>query len=51
LGPDQADCDHLKLVSTASKRLADDSLRDGLRGARTASDVRRCLQQSQATAA
>ncbi|MGB2006463.1 MAG: PTS sugar transporter subunit IIA [Candidatus Puniceispirillaceae bacterium] len=51
LGPDQADCDHLKLVSTASKRLADDSLRDGLRGARTASDVRRCLQPSQATAA
>jgi PTS system nitrogen regulatory IIA component len=51
LGPDQADCDHLKLVSTASKRLADDGLRDGLRGARTASDVRRCLQQSQATAA
>ena len=51
LGPDQADCDHLKLVSTASKRLADDSLRDGLRGARTVSDVRRCLQPSQATAA
>ena len=51
LGPDQADCDHLKLVSTASKRLADDGLRDGLRGARSASDVRRCLQLSQATAA
>ena len=51
LGPDQADCDHLKLVSTAAKRLADESLRDGLRGARTASDVRRCLQPSQATAA
>ena len=51
LGPDQAHCDHLKLVSTASKRLADDSLHDGLRGAKTASDVRRCLQPSQATAA
>ena len=51
LGQDQADCDHLKLVSTASKRLADDSFRDGLRGAKTASDVRRCLQPSQATAA
>ena len=51
LGRDQADCDHLKLVSTASKRLADDSFRDGLRGAKTASDVRRCLQPSQATAA
>ena len=51
LGQDQADCDHLKLVSTASKRLADDSFCDGLRGAKTANDVRRCLQPSQATAA
>ena len=51
LGPDQADCDHLKLLSTAAKRLAVGSLCDGLRGARTANDVRRCLQPSQATAA
>ena len=51
LGPDQADCDHLKLVSAAAKHLANGAVRQALRRAKTVSDVRRCFDQHDATAA
>ena len=51
LGPNQADCDHLKLVSAAAKHLANGAICQALRSARTASDVRRCFDQHNATAA
>ena len=51
LGPDQADCDHLKLVSAAAKHLANGAVCKALRRAKTVSDVRRCFDQHNATAA
>ena len=51
LGSDQADCDHLKLLSAAAKHLADDAICQALRSAKTASDIRRCFDQHHATAA
>ena len=51
LGPDQADCDHLKLVSAAAKHLANGAVCQALRRAKTLSDVRRCFDQHDATAA
>jgi PTS system nitrogen regulatory IIA component len=51
LGPDQADCDHLKLVSAAAKHLADGAVCQALRNAKTASDIRQCFDQHHATAA
>ena len=51
LGPDQADCDHLKLVSAAAKHLGNDAICQALRSAVTASDIRPCFDQHRATAA
>ena len=51
LGPDQADCDHLKLVSMAAKHLADGTICQALRGAKTASDIRQCFDQQRTSAA
>ena len=51
LGPNQADCDHLKLVSAAAKYLANGAVCQALRSAKTASDVRRCFDQHNANAA
>ena len=51
LGPDQADCDHLKLVSMAAKHLADGTICQAMRGAKTASDIRNCFDQHHASAA
>ena len=51
LGPDQADCDHLKLVSMAAKHLADGTIFQAIRGAKTASDIRHCYDQHHASAA
>ena len=51
LGPDQADCNHLKLVSAAAKHLANGAVCQALRRAKTVSDVRRCFDQHDATAA
>ena len=51
LGPDQADCDHLKLVSAAAKYLADGAVCEALRSDKTASDIRKCFDQYHATAA
>ena len=51
LGPDQADCDHLKLVSAAAKHLSKGAVGNALRSAKTASDIRRCFDQHNATAA
>ena len=51
LGPGQADCDHLKLVSAAAKHLANGAVCQALRNAKTASDIRQCFDQHHATAA
>ena len=51
LGPDQADCDHLKLVSMAAKHLADGTICQAIRSAKTASDIRHCFDQHHASAA
>ena len=51
LSPDQADCDHLKLVSMAAKHLADGTIFQAMRGAKTASDIRHCYDQHHASAA
>ena len=51
LGPDQADCDHLKLVSMAAKHLADGTICQAMRSAKTASDIRHCFDQHHASAA
>ena len=51
LGPDQADCDHLKLVSAAAKLLTNAAICLALRSAKTASEIRRCFYQSHVTAA
>ena len=51
LGPDQADCDHLKLVSAAAKLLTNAAICLALRSAKTASEIRRCFDQSHVTAA
>ena len=51
LGTDQADCDHLKLVSAAAKYLSNGAICQALRSAKTASDIRRCFDHNHATAA
>ena len=51
LGPGQADCDHLKLVSAAAKHLATGATYQALRDAMTVSDIRRCFDQHHNTAA
>ena len=51
LGPDQADCGHLQLVSAAAKYLAKGAICQALRSATTASDVIRCFDQHHANAA
>ena len=51
LGPDQADCDHLKLVSAAAKHLANGATCQALRSANTVLDIRQCFDQHHATAA
>ena len=51
LCPDQANCDHLKLVSMAAKHLTDGNICRALRGAKTASDIRHCFEQHRASAA
>ena len=51
LGPDQADCDHLKLMSMAAKHLANGTICQAMRGAKTASDIRHCFDQHHASAA
>ena len=51
LGPDQADCDHLKLVSMASKHLSDGAISQEMRSAKKALDIRRCFDQHHASAA
>ena len=50
LGPDQADCDHLKLMSMAAKYLADGTIGQAMRGAKTTSDIRHCFDQHHASA-
>ena len=49
--PDQADCDHLKLLSMAAKHLADGTYCQAMRGAKTASNIRHCFDQHHASAA
>ena len=51
LGPDQADCDHLRLVSMVAKHVADSTICQAMRGAKTASDIRHCFDQHHASAA
>ena len=51
LGPDQADCDHLKLVSIAAKHLADGAICQAMRGAKQSSDIRHCFNQHHSSAA
>ena len=51
LGPGQADRDHLKLLSAAAKHLANGDVYQALRRAKTASDVRRCFDQHNVSAA
>ena len=51
LGPDQADCDHLQLISAAAKYLANGAICQALRNATTSSDVRHCFDQHHANAA
>lgn len=51
IGSDQQERGHSKLVSTASKQLADHALCTLLRCAKTSEDVKFCLETNQATAA
>jgi len=51
LGPEQADCDHLKLLSKAAKILVDQGVCGALRSATTAAQIQQCFGQPQATAA
>ena len=51
LGPNQANCDHLKLVSTAAKILTNGATCDALRSAKTASDIKQCFFKHHPTAA
>ena len=51
LSPDQADFDHLKLISMAAKHLANGTICQAMRGAKTASDIRHCCDQHHASAA
>ena len=51
LGSDQADYDHLKLISATAKYLANGTICQELRSAKTASDIRQCFDQRLAPAA
>ena len=51
LGPNQTDCNHLKLVSMAAKNLANGAICRALRGAKTASNIRHYYDQHHASAA
>ena len=51
LGPDQAACDHLKLVSIVTKYLADGTICEAIRSAKSASDIRHCFDQHHASVA
>ena len=49
LDPDQANCDHLKLVSAMAKNLANGVICQALRSTKTASVIRNCFAQHHAT--
>lgn len=51
LGPERADCDHLKLLSTAAKLLDNITICQSLRSATTAAGVKQCCDHQHATAA
>ncbi len=51
LGPKQADCGHLELLTTAAKTLSDPSICRGLRSATSAVEVKKCLDKQRASAA
>ena len=51
LGSDRADCDHLKLASMTAKHLADGTICQAMRGAKTASVIRHCFDLHHASAA
>ena len=51
LGSDRADCDHLKLASMTAKHLADGTICQAMRGAKTASVIRLCFDLHHASAA
>ena len=51
LGSDRADCDHLKLASMTAKHLADGTICEAMRGAKTASVIRHCFDLYHASAA
>ena len=51
LGSDRADCDHLKLASMTAKHLADGTICQAMRGAKTASVFRHCFYLHHASAA
>jgi PTS system nitrogen regulatory IIA component len=51
LGPKQADCVHLNLLTAAANLLSNADVCEGLRNARSLADVKKCLEKQQVVAA